>query len=52
MLCYGLEEIARVEHAVDSERLEKFFPSVVKTGGLRKLSYLSVLGKVALPPSG
>ena len=34
MLCYGLEEIARVDYAVDSERLEKFFPGVVKPGEL------------------
>ena len=43
MLCYGLEEIARVDHAVDSERLEKFFPGVVKPGELTRPEKVELL---------
>lgn len=54
MLCYGLEEIARVDHAVDSERLEKFFPGVVKPGELARPKTIELListreGRLAPP---
>ena len=43
MSCYGLEEIARIAHAVDSERLERFFPGVVKPGELIRPGKIELL---------
>ena len=36
LICYGLDEIAKVGYTVDSERLEGFFPDEVQPGDLRR----------------
>ena len=41
--CHGLEEIARVDHAVDLKRLEKFFPGVIKPGELTRPEKVELL---------
>ena len=43
MICYGLEEIATVDRAVDSGRLEKYFPGFVKPGELIRPSKVELL---------